>query len=162
MKKFCISLLFSVLAISAYCQNGSDSLSVKLTRASEDYEGGVYWASTPDSLYVLVDSTGKILTKVKYQKVYPFQDGIAYVMRNASIGFVNISGQEVGRCIFDYAPVVFGYSQFVYRKGSERINLMHNPSTGYVWVSETGKMLFFTKKTMFTLKDKIPNALWDY
>ena len=167
---------FLLLAVPAFCQEGvpaaGDTLSSQtadstaavrpvLKRASVDYEGGIYWASTPDSLYVLVDSTGTVLTKMKYQEVYPFQDGIAYVKRNLSIGFVNSKGVEVGRCIFDWAPAEFGRSQFLYHKGSERISPMHNP-TSYIWVSETGKFVHYSKKYMFTIADKIPDALWDY
>jgi len=156
MKAAFFSALFAVLAISANCQ------SAHCQSAQCQDNSGIRWVSTSDSLFVLVDSTDKVLTMVKYQKVFPFDEGIAYVVRDNSIGFVNLSGAEVGRCIFDWASERFAYSQFVYRKGSERITLMHNPSFGYVWVSEKGKMLVFSPKEMYSVTDKIPDALWDY
>jgi hypothetical protein len=51
--------------------------------------------------------TGKILAPVKYESIYDFYDGIAQVKQNNKYGFIDSTGKEIVKPVYDYVPISF-------------------------------------------------------
>jgi hypothetical protein len=46
-------------------------------------------------LYGCIDSTGKLIVDYKYDKIFPFSDGLAAVVKDGKYGYINKAGMEL-------------------------------------------------------------------
>ena len=115
--------------------------------------------------YQLVNKGGNALTEPIYDTIYYFSNGIATVKRNNSLGLIDARGKEVTSCVFSEAPLRFGETQFqpyVHGRRAYVSWLCHNQVLGIVWIDEKGQIMLSRSKKQFTIKDRIPEKLWDY
>ena len=69
------------------------------TYLKNDVEG--FYCVRKNGKWGYIDSTGKEITPLKYDKVFPFHQGRAKVKMNDKMGLVNQFGKEVIPCEFD-------------------------------------------------------------
>ena len=132
---------------------------------SQLYEDDLFVVKVDSGMYQLTDRKGQALTEPVYEAIYEFNHGIAAAKRNKNIGLLDAHGKEITRCIFSEAPLKFGESQFQPWNHGKRTYLSwlnDNQTLGVVWVNEKGSILQSMSKKEFTIKDRIPEKLWDY
>ncbi len=122
-----------------------------------------------DSLWGYVDSTGQFAIQPKYKQVCEFNHGVAAVVYNQSIGLIDTNGKVLQNYVYSQCPLLFGEGAFQpnYRGERKYIGwLMHRPASGVglgcVWINQQGKILITGAKVVYTLVDRVPEALWDY
>ncbi len=52
--------------------------------------------------YGVIDNTGKLLCKLKYDYIFDFCNGFAPVEKNCKYGFININGEEILKPEYDF------------------------------------------------------------
>lgn len=122
-----------------------------------------------DSLWGYVDSSNQFVIQPIYQQACEFSHGLAGVVRNSGIGLIDTNGKNVQSCVYSQCPSLFGEGAFQpnYRGERQYIGwLVHRPPTGIpmgcVWVTQQGKILVTSAKIVYTVADRVPEALWDY
>ncbi len=132
---------------------------------SKLYEDSVFVVKAGNNKFQLINRRGITLTEPIYDDIYDYNHGIATAKRNEGIGLLNAKGKEITRCVFSKAPLMFGESQFQPWKNGKRSYfswMEHKQTLGIVWVNERGSIIQSMSKILFTTKDNIPEALWDY
>ena len=117
-------------------------------------------------LWGLVNDSGQFVVQPIYEKIYPYHHGVAYVLKNKSIGAIDVNGKEIIRCIYGEAPLKFGLAAFQpnYKGERQYISWFAGHYVGDVWIDQNGKILVTNSKRVYTVTDRIPisEALWDY
>ena len=62
--------------------------------------------------YGYIDTTGKEITDIKYEKANKFYNGMASVFVNGKWGYINKSGKEIIPVKYDSVSELYGYSEF--------------------------------------------------
>ena len=60
-----------------------------------------------------LDSNGHEITKIQYEKIWPFDKGFAPVQKNGKIGFINTSGKEIIACNYDDSTLVYDWNKMI-------------------------------------------------
>ena len=117
-------------------------------------------------LWGFADEAGRFVIQPIYQRVHPFHNGIAVVMKDNSIGWIDPQGKVVVRTLYSQSPLKFGEGAFQpnYRGERQYIGWMKGSSdlVGVMWINQQGKILVTSAKELYNLTDKIPEKLWDY
>jgi len=116
-------------------------------------------------LWGFADGSGRFVIEPVYQKVNEFHNGIAVVAKDNAIGWIDPQGKEVVRTLYAESPNKFGEGAFQpnYRGERQYIGWMRGGDlVGIMWITQQGKILVTSAKTLYDLTDKIPDKLWDY
>ncbi len=122
-----------------------------------------------ESYWGYVDSTKQFVIQPIYQRVYAFNHGVAAVVFNNYFGLIDTKGKVLQSYIYTQCPILFGEGAFQpnYRGERQYIGwLIHRPPSGVqmgcVWIDQQGKILVSGAKIVYTVVDRVPEALWDY
>lgn len=128
--------------------------------------GQVLKPRSQGELWGFADGSGRFVIQPVYQKVSEFHNGIAVVIKDNSIGWIDPQGKEVVRTLYAESPTKFGEVCFQpnYRGERQYISWMRgaNEQVGIIWITRQGKILVTSAKVLYDLTDKIPDKLWDY
>lgn len=146
MKRSLFLVIAALWAISAFCQ--------ELRPRSQ----GELWG--------FADGSGRFVIQPVYQKVQEFHNGIAVVAKDSGVGWIDPQGKEVVRPLYMESPNQFGEGAFQpnYRGERQYIGWIKGADNlvGIMWITQQGKILVTSAKTLYDLTDKIPDKLWDY
>ena len=80
----------------------------------------------------LIDVTGTILVKPKYDKIYPFYNDVAVICLNNKYGIINKKGKEILSPTYDYINDFKSEFAWFYDKQSKGWGLLNNKGTQIV------------------------------
>lgn len=124
-----------------------------------------HWEKNDAGKYGLISAAGDTLTRFKYDTVYAFYNGVAPVKKDELGGYVNIRGKEIAKPTYSFVLDEFGnVSIHPAPHGQPRmLGWVYHPTLGgSSWIDSNGKTLATGTKNFFTLRDKVPEGLWDY
>ncbi|MFR3216465.1 MAG: WG repeat-containing protein [Dysgonomonas mossii] len=67
--------------------------------------------------YGIINRIGKIIIGFKYDRIYPYSEGLAIIVKSGKYGFINIKGEEVIPCTYGIA--------FPFKDGLARVEIDH-------------------------------------
>jgi len=124
-----------------------------------------HWVQNDAGKYGLISAAGDTLTKFKYDTVYEFVNDVAPVKKDTLVGMVNIRGKEIAKPVYMLVMERFGEASIhPTPHGKPRMIgwIYHEKVGGSTWMDSNGKTLATGTKNFFTLRDKVPEGLWDY
>lgn len=101
----------------------------------------------------------------KYDSVFAYCHGVAPVLRNGKVGYVDSCGTELTKIVYTHLGDRFGETtiRYTYRDVPQYIGWVYDHTLGYsTWVDINGKVLISGTKHTFRLSDKVPEPLWNY
>jgi hypothetical protein len=98
------------------------------------FKNGVSWVKQhKDSMYILIDKKGKIISQKSYEDVGRFNNGICAVFNNNKMGFVNNKGEEIIPCRYIGDTEFYEELAFVCE--------VDNNNNKYGFINEKGKTI---------------------
>jgi hypothetical protein len=107
---------------------GQVRLPATSSAAPEHWDG--LWMVRSDGNSILLDADGRQLTKNVYQRICPPGEGLMGVVRGRKWGFIDLAGQEVIPCQFDWADSFY--------RGWARVFISLSPRKR-AWVDKQGR-----------------------